>query len=271
MVLISDGEISGKNPVIELGFRGGFNVTFTIKTATNDLHSGIYGGAAPSAAYEMTKFLASLYDDDNKITIPQFYTDVQEIKEKSTIPFDEKEYEKITGAKTLKTEPEYDFHTQIGLRPTIQITGLQSGYVGNGYRNSIPSSATAKINFRLVKNQKAEVIVDLFENYCKKMTPDYVDGKLEFHHLHEGIKLDINNEYIHKAEKLLAESYGVPPLKKYSGGGLPIVTYFDDLLHVPQVLVPLANEDCNMHGVHENFDKKFLEKALDFSKKFFSK
>jgi acetylornithine deacetylase/succinyl-diaminopimelate desuccinylase-like protein len=271
VVMISDGEITGKYPVIELGFRGGFNATLTMQSANNDLHSGIYGGATPNAAYELSVFLANLYDENNQITIPQFYDDVEPIEKNLEIPFDQEEYEKITGAKTLKTEPEYNFHTQIGLRPTIQVTGIHTGYTGEGYRNSIPAKATAKINFRLVKNQNPHLIAELFKNYCKKMIPNYITYTLENTDPYDGIKLDVNNDYIKKTKQLLRESYEVDPLEKYSGGGLPIVTYFDNILKVPQILVPLANEDCNMHGVHENFDKKFLEKALTFSKKFFSK
>jgi acetylornithine deacetylase/succinyl-diaminopimelate desuccinylase-like protein len=268
-VMISDGEISGQTPLIELGFRGGANSTLTIQTATNDLHSGIYGGAAPSAAHEMAKFIATIYDKDNRITVPNFYNDVLPV-EKTSAEFDKHEYEKITGAKATLTEPDYDVPTQVGLRPTIQVTGLHTGYTGDGYRNSIPATAMAKINFRLVKNQNPKEIVQQFKKYIADTLPDYVTHTFEISDPYEGIKLDVNNEYVHAAEKLLEKSFGKKPIRKYSGGGLPIVTLFHEHLKVPQVLVPLGNEDCNMHGANENFDKDILKKALDFSQRFFS-
>ncbi len=270
-VLISDGEINNDTPVIELGFRGGANTTLTIQTATNDLHSGIYGGAAPSAAHEISKFIASLHDQDRHITIPHFYDNVDPIDKAKPIPFDKKEYTKITGAKDTITEPDYDVHTQIGLRPTIQVTGIQTGYTGDGYRNSIPAKATAKINFRLVKSQDPNKIMEQYKKYIKDTLPDYVTHELQITDPYEGIKLDVNNEYVKKAEQLLEKSFGSKPIHKYSGGGLPIVTLFHELLRVPQVLIPLGNEDCNMHGANENFDKDILKKALDFSQQFFSK
>lgn len=268
-VLISDGEITGKSPVIELGFRGGANTTLTIQTATNDLHSGIYGGIAPSAAHELSKFISTLYDEKNKITIPHFYDDVDPISEKPT-PFNKHEYENITGCKTLLHEEKIDPALQTGLRPSIQVTGISTGYTGEGYRNSIPAKAIAKINFRLVKSQDPQKIMEQFEYYIKKTLPDYVSYTFEITDPYEGIKLDINNEYVQKAQEKLTEAFQTQPLHKYSGGGLPIVTLFNDLLKVPQVLVPLGNEDCNMHGVNENFDKAILEKALLFSNNFFS-
>ncbi len=271
VVVISDGEITGNHPILELGFRGGFNTTITVKTATNDLHSGIYGGIAPSAIHEASKMIAKLYDENNHITIPHFYDDVAPIDNTESIPFDEKEYQRITGAKALLKEPEFDPHTQVGLRPSIQVTGLQSGYNGEGYKNGIHAKATVKINFRLVKNQDPTKIAELFRNYLKDTLPSYVDFEMQVDDIHEGVKLDLNNEYVTKAKELLEKAYGTNPLCKYSGGGLPIVTYFKNAFGAPQVLVPLANEDCNMHGANENFNLDDVEKSLKFSKSFFSK
>lgn len=270
LVMISDGEITTESPVIELGFRGGFNSTLTITTASNDLHSGIYGGAAPSASYELSKLLASLFNEQNQVTIPHFYDDVEPIDGKMNIPFSLEEYTKITGAKALVTEPNIDYYNQTGLRPTLQITGIQTGYTGDGYKNIIPSKATAKINSRLVKNQNPQKIADLLTQFVKDNLPAYVDHNFTITDPYEGIKLDINNEYITKAAELLEKAYNKKPLYKYSGGGLPVVTEFDRILGKPQVLVPFANEDCAMHGVNENFDLKFAESAYNFSKAYFS-
>jgi acetylornithine deacetylase/succinyl-diaminopimelate desuccinylase-like protein len=269
-VLISDGEISGKHPIIELGFRGGANTTLTLHTASNDLHSGIYGGIAPNAALEMTQFLAKLVDTNNKVTIPHFYENVDQITEEP-LDFNREEFEKITGAKTLKNEPEIHPSLQTGLRPSVQITGIQSGYTGEGYRNGIPSKAVAKINFRLVKSQDPQKIMEQFKEYINSQLPNYITWSLDITDPYQGIKLNINSQIVQKAGKILAESFNKEVLHKYSGGGLPIVTLFNDLLNIPQVLVPLGNEDCNMHGVNENFDKDILQKALTFSRNFFSK
>ncbi len=270
-VVISDGEITGNHPIIELGFRGGFNTTITIKTASNDLHSGIYGGIAPSATHEAAKLIAKLYDHNNHITIPHFYDDVAPIDTNEPIPFDNQEYQRITGAKVLLNEPEFDPYTQVGLRPSIQVTGFNSGYTGEGYKNGIHAKATLKINFRLVRNQDPEKIAELFRKYLRETLPDYADFEMEVDDIHTGVKLNLDNNYVRKAQEILAKAYATQPLLKYSGGGLPIVTYFEEALTVPQVLVPLANEDCNMHGANENFNLDDVEKSLRFSSEFFSK
>lgn len=275
-VMISDGEITADHPTIEAGFRGGFNATVKIQTSDKELHSGLYGSASPSASGEMVDFLELIHDEDNSVSIDGFYEDVDEIDEQildlhEQIPFDMDEYEELSGTKALLTEDDYDFYTQTGLRPAIVITGLQAGYVGDGYRNSIPAEAMAKINFRLVKSQDPEDMAELFNEFVEDNMPEYVDYEIDVASPYEGIKLDLANKYVESAKKYLTDAFGVDALVKFCGGGLPIVTHFDAVLGVPQVLAPLGNEDCAMHAANENYNLDVLEKALDFSYKFWSK
>ena len=101
--------------------------------------------------------------------------------------------------------------------------------------------------------------------------PDYADFVMELSDPYEGVKLNIDNEYVKKTVKVLEEAYGTKAVFKYVGGGLPIVTYFSEKLKIPVVSTPFANEDCNMHAVNENFLKSDLQKALKFSRIFLTK
>lgn len=275
-VMISDGELTSGHPVIEAGFRGGFNSTLKVVTSHKELHSGIYGSASPCASHELVKFLEKLHKVDGSVAISDFYKNVDEIEDKilkmnQNMPFDLDEYKKLSGTQALLTENDYDFFTQVGLRPAVIVTGIESGYTGDGYRNSIPPVATAKINFRLVKSQKPDQIVKLFRNFVKSELPEYVDYELDVADPYDGVKLDLDNQYIELAEDYLNKAFNKKVLKKFCGGGLPIVTLFDEILGVPQVLAPLGNEDCNMHAVGENYRTDVLEKALKFSEMFWSK
>lgn len=273
-VLLSDGELFQGSPVIELGYRGGANLTLTITTSHTDLHSGIFGGVAPNSAQILTTILAGIYKDGT-VQLPGFYDDVEEIpaavlKQNSQIPFALDEYKRVSGTRALLTEPGYDFHSQIGLRPAIIITGIETGYNGIGYRNAIPAQARAKINFRLVKRQNPGKIMELFRKYVERMIPDYADFQIDVADTFEGVKLNVNNKYIKKCIKVQKQAYQIEPIHKYIGGGLPVVTYFDEIMKVPVVSAPLANEDCNMHAVNENFEIASLQKGLEFSRIFLS-
>lgn len=274
-VLLSDGEISGGRPNLEIGFRGGFNATLTVRTGKIDLHSGLYGSAAPNALHELIKILNQLFDwRQNKIAIPGFYASVkplsqEERKNTRSLLFDLNEYKKTTGCQTLLLEKGNNFYAQTGLRPAIEITGIAGGYTGEGYRNAIPYQAQAKINFRLTAEQEPQKIIQLFQKWLKRTVPKYVEFELVAETGYQGIKLRSKNQYLERAKQILERVWQKKVAWKYVGGGLPIVTHFDQLLRIPQVIVPLANEDCAMHGANENFDLSYWQKAMRFSQEFF--
>ncbi len=275
--MISDGEIMGNNPQIETGFRGGFNTTLTIRTARTDLHSGIYGGVAASSSHEMLLFLSKMYDPATyNITIPWFYDDVAHITEQEhqnnqKIPFSEQSVTKIIEAKAFVRDTQYLPIENVAYRPTAQVTGMSAGYTGEGYRNGIPATATAKINFRLVKNQDPHKIVALFKDFVAKNLPDHLTYDLEINDPYSASRVDINNDYVTKTKETLEKTYGEEVIFAACGGGLPIVGLFEEYLSLTNVLVPFGNDDCNMHGVSENFRVDLVKKALEFSKEFLSK
>ncbi|HVX92996.1 MAG TPA: M20/M25/M40 family metallo-hydrolase, partial [Candidatus Dojkabacteria bacterium] len=259
-ILVSDGELVAGRPSFDSSFRGGMNLTVKFKVSDNNVHSGVYGGAVANSAFELSKLLAKIYDDNNVVTIPGFYNDVDEITEKQL-----KNNKRLTeidagkvltnvGFKALRTENnKYDFYTQTGLRPTLQVTGLKSGYIGNGYANIVPNVAEARINFRLVASQSPQRVLELFENFVRENTPEYVQSEVVASGLHDPVKLKTDSEQFSKVRKMLEESYGSEVFDYYVGGAIPVIAKMKEIFGIDAVSVGLANDDCNMHGVDENF------------------
>lgn len=275
-VLVSDGELTNDNPTIEISLRGGFNATLTYKTGKNNVHSGIFGGAIPNAAHELTKFLSKIYDQNNSVAYKEFYLGVDKIlpdqaQNNKKLLAEASDLTKLAGVKSLLTEKGTDFFTQTGLRPTIQITGIKSGYTGNGYANIVPAIAEAKINFRIVASQDPEKIAKSFADFVKNNTPKYVDYTINFNGLHKPIKVNTNNVYIKRAEKILEDVYKSKISRKNVGGAIPFVGDVKKILGVDTLLIPLCNEDCNMHGANENFSINLASKGLQFSNSFLRK
>ena len=275
LFMISDGELTNNKPTIEVSLRGGFNCTLVYQTGKNNLHSGIYGGAVPNAAHELVKFLSGLHDQHGQVTYPEFYVDAdtisnQELVNNRNLDSNETTTAKLAGVARLLKKPNTDFYTQTGLIPTIQITGIKTGYIGEGYANIVTAIAEARLNFRIVTSQNPEKVFADFEKYVKNLTPKYVSYQLIIHGEHKPIKINTNSPNMIEAEKILARVYKTKPVKKYVGGALPIVAEVKEILGVDSLLIPLVNEDCNMHGANENFDLKFVHKALEFSREFFS-
>ena len=275
ILVVSDGELTNNKPTIEVSLRGGFNCTLTYKTGKNNLHSGLAGGAVPSAAHELSKFLAKLFTSNNSVNFKDFYNDVDtptpnQLKNNKNLVKESVNLPKLLGVKCLLTEKGIDFFTQTGLRPTIQVTGIKSGYIETGYSNIVPAEAEARLNFRLAPSQKAKNIAKSFEKFVKANTPKFVDYKLSFSGLHNPVKINVENPYLAEAEKLLKKVYRTKVNRKNVGGAIPFVGDVKEILGVDTLLIPLCNEDCNMHGTDENFDIDLAKKALEFSREFMS-
>ncbi len=274
--LISDSYVLGNTPCIDAGYRWGVNAKLKIITAKTDLHSWIYGGIVPNAIHEMNKILGKLYDINNKITIPYFYYDVEDVAfdvlvKNKKMKTDEKKLMTDFWLKTLLKDKETDLLTQIGLRPTIQVTWISGWYVGDGFKNAVPNVAHAHINFRIVKNQNARKTIAAFDQWLQTTLPQYIDYELDVDAMYDPVKVDTNHFTIKKAEAVLQQIFWKPVFYKYSWWWLPIVDVLERVLNTKPVLIPLVNEDCNAHGVNENFNIDLIEKWFQFAYGFFSR
>ncbi len=273
-IMISDGEIQGSSPTIEASLRGGFSMTVTYTTGKTNLHSGLFGGAIPNAAHELTKLVASLYDKNNRVVIPGFYDGLKAIDTVTKnahvkLHGNGKHITKLAGVQVLCTEKGCDFYTQTGLRPTIQATGIKTGYIGDGYANIVPAMAEARLNVRVVSPQNPAKVFEAIKKYIKNHAPKHVAVNITHTEFNEPIMVDINNEKVREVRTLLKKVYKKDPIVKYVGGSIPIVADFKSLLGVETLLVSLGNDDCNMHGIDENFTVDLIKKGLDFSTEFF--
>lgn len=268
-VVLSDGEIPGEHPSIELGFRGLTNGELTISVADNDLHSGLYGGVAPNAAHIAAQVIASLHDNNGAVAIDGFYDNVEPITFHSPLQYDLETYKKNTGAKAALTQDNLDIYIQVGLLPALNVVGMYSGYLGEGIKTSIPSRAVIKFNLRIVKTQTPDEVGEKLKKHIAKVLPSYVDYTFSITEKAYPAKIDVNNAYVKQAATLLEEIFGHEVFYKYVGGTEPVIAYFEKQLQIPQVLVPFANEDGHMHGINENFRIKNIEYMLEFSRRFF--
>lgn len=278
-ILISDSALIKDHPTMEMSLRGVFNTSLTIKTSNKDLHSGLFGGVIPNSAQVASDFISGLKDSNGFVMIDGFYDNVAEVDKRKldltkSIPFDKNAILELTGAKNILLESGQNYYSQIGLRPTFEVTGIESGYTGAGYRNSIPYQTKIKFNFRLVSNQTPEEILTKFKKYTEEKLPNFVEFEFAKPDKTEGtvrpIMLNANNPFTRKAKEILQEVYDKEVLYDFNGATLPIVVKIIEILKADLLMVALANEDCNMHAVDENFDLQTLKKALQFSYKFLS-
>lgn len=260
VILISDTSmISLENPSIETGLRGLSYIEVEVQGPNRDLHSGVYGGAVANPATILAKMIASLHDENNHITIPDFYNDVVDLNQEerealNKAPFDIEEYKKDLGIEEVWGEKGYTTLERTGIRPTLEVNGIWSGYIGEGAKTVLPAKANAKISMRLVPNQSSDTITALFAKHFEAIAPKGVTVKVRPHHGGEPAVTPTNSIAYKAAEKAIVESFGKLPIPTRGGGSIPIVSLFEKELGLKTVLFGFGLDSDNLHSPNEKFD-----------------
>jgi acetylornithine deacetylase/succinyl-diaminopimelate desuccinylase-like protein len=246
-------------PTICVGLRGMVYYELFVQGADHDLHSGVYGGAAPNPILAIAEIITALKDRTGHILIPGFYDDVVPPSDKeraawASLPFDEKEYtQKEMGAKELVGEPNVPLFERVWGRPTLEVHGIRGGFTGEGAKTVIPARATAKISTRLVANMTVAKSVEVMKAAVAKATPRGVTAELKVLHAGEPSLTNPDNRFIHAAAQALKETFGKETVYIRSGGSIPIVGVFDRYLGVPSVMMGFGLPDDNLHAPNEKF------------------
>ncbi len=260
IVLISDTHIlSNENPTLTVGLRGLSYVEVEVEGPTRDLHSGLYGGGVPNPINVLAKMIASLHDENGRITIPQFYDKVEELnpdeKEAYTqkLPFDDNEWKNSIGLKAVCGEKNYTTIERISTRPTLDVNGIWGGYTGEGAKTVIPSKAFAKISMRLVPHQNPDEITQLFKTHFESIAPESVRVKVNAHHGGYPYVLPSDNVACQAAIKAMEKTFGKEVLPYRGGGSIPIVALFEKILESKSVLMGFGLDTDAIHSPNEHF------------------
>ncbi len=259
IILISDtGMIANDVPSITTGLRGLSYVEVSVTGPNRDLHSGLYGGAVANPINILAKMIASLHDKDNRITIPGFYDDVVEIpeaerKKMAEAPFSLEGYKSALNIGDVYGETGYSTHERTSIRPTLDVNGIWGGYIGEGAKTVIPSQAFAKISMRLVPNQDWEKITDLFTAHFKSIAPPSVKVTVTKHHGGQAYVTPIDSVGYQAASKAIEKTFGRPPIPQRTGGSIPIVALFEDVLKSKSILMGFGLDSDAIHSPNEHY------------------
>ncbi|MGY8886158.1 MAG: dipeptidase [Flavobacteriales bacterium] len=259
VVLISDtGMISPDVPSITTGLRGLSYVEVEVTGPNRDLHSGLYGGAVANPINVLTKMIASLHDENNHITIPGFYDDVEELslEERAKMgeaPFSKEAYLKAIDIEDTYGEKGYTTNERNSIRPTLDVNGIWGGYIGEGAKTVIASQAFAKISMRLVPDQDWKKITDLFAKHFESIAPKGVRVKVTPHHGGQAYVTPIDSLEYKAAEKAYEATFGKTPIPQRSGGSIPIVALFEKELKSKTILMGFGLDSDAIHSPNEHF------------------
>ncbi|SDC09817.1 dipeptidase [Williamwhitmania taraxaci] len=269
IILVSDtGMLSIDMPSITTGLRGLAYWQVEVTGPNRDLHSGIFGGAVANPINVLAKMIASMTDQDGRITMPGFYDDVVEISKEeramlAKAPFDDQRYMESIGVTELMGEKGYSTTERTGIRPSFDVCGIWGGYEGEGAKTVLPSKAFAKISTRLVPNQDHEKIAVMFKKHFESIAPGSVKVEVTSLHGGQGYGCPIDFPAYQAAEKAYIESFGKKPIPTRSGGSIPIISTFEQILGIKSILMGFGLESDAIHSPNENFPIENFYKGIE--------
>jgi acetylornithine deacetylase/succinyl-diaminopimelate desuccinylase-like protein len=259
VIVVSDTQMwAAHAPSISTGMRGLVAFDVHLRTAGRDLHSGVFGGAVPNAAHWASRLVAALHDRSGRVALPGFYDAVRPLGPAeraafAALPLDEAEWAAAASVGCLEGEAGVPLLERLWARPTCDVTGLHSGYGGEGLKTIVPAAARLKVTFRLVPDQSPAEVVAAFEAWARRLIPAGVD--LEIHR--DAAIAPALTPTDHPAVAALARSitrvWGAEPLYTRSGGSGP-EEGLGRILAAPVLHLGIGLTSDRIHAPNEGVD-----------------
>lgn len=268
MAFICDTDMATADvPAITVMVRGLVSEEVTIYAANRDLHSGLYGNAARNPIQLLSEIIASLRDEQGRVTIPEFYEGVPVIAESIRRKWQEigKTDDALlnpVGLRHAAGEKAFRAIEQTWCRPSCEINGISGGYEGPGFKTVIPAMASAKISFRLVGQQDPVRIRECFRQFVQEMIPE--DCRVEFrsHGASMASMVTLDGPVLSQVSRALEEEWECPAAVVGSGGAIPVVGDLQREFGIESFLVGFANADDCIHSPNEKYNLRSFHKGI---------
>ena len=272
VVVISDGSMFAPGvPTMTTGLRGLCYLEVHVQGATKDLHSGGYGGAVANPIQALAQIIQSLRDGNGKILVPGIYDNVRAVTETELegwrkLPFDESDFASSVGVNSLPGEPGFSVLERLWTRPTLEINGIWGGFSGEGQKTVLPAKAGAKISLRLVPDQSPDQIFELVKTHITGLELPGVRVEVKKLHTAPCALVDANSPAAQLALRALERAYpGKDVAFVRTGGSIPVVSVFSQVLGAPVLLVDYGLPDDGAHGPDERFTLECFKKGVEVS------
>jgi len=267
VALVSDTAMYAEGmPTLCIGLRGLIYMEVEAAGPMRDLHSGLYGGAAPNAVYGLIELLSKAKNADGILQIPGIYNDVDEpaaaeIASWKKLPFQEAEFlKKEVGSTQLTGEQNRLVLERVWSRPTFEVHGIAGGFTAAGAKTVIPAKAVAKVSFRIVPRQKPDEVISAFREWVNRNTPKGIKTEVRVLSSAPGLVVNPDHPAIRIAARAFGEVFGKETVFIRSGGSIPIVGDFATHLGIPTILMGFGLPDDGLHSPNEKYklDNYFL-------------
>ncbi len=268
------GMLTPDLPTITYGLRGLAYFEVRVSGPTQDLHSGLFGGAVHNPAQVLCELIAGMHDQQGRVTLPGFYNrvrllDPKERAELTRLPIGEDFYLKQTGVPALFGEEGYTSLERVGGRPTLEVNGMSSGYTGEGQKTVLPARAFAKISMRLVPDQVPEEVYQQLMSYMEENAPKTIKWEVIKMASGRASITDRNHPAVETLARAMEDTWGVKPVFKREGGSVPVVGQLHDILGIDSVLTGFGLPDDNLHAPNEKLHLPTFYRGIEALIRFF--
>jgi acetylornithine deacetylase/succinyl-diaminopimelate desuccinylase-like protein len=227
----------------------------------------MFGGVIHNPAIVLAELIVGMHDENWKVTLPGFYEDViplteNEREEMLRLPITDEDLKRQTGAPELWGEKGFNPIERLGARPTLEISGMLSGFTGEGSKTIIPSTAMAKISMRTVPNQDPEKIFEQLRKFIEMNIPPTVKWDLKKFAGGWASISDINHPGVISLTKALEAVWGTKPLFKREGGSIPVVASMQRILGKESVLTGFGLPEDKIHSPNESLHLPTWRKGI---------
>lgn len=243
-------------PAITYALRGLAFFELKVYGPDHDLHSGSFGGVVHNPAQALCELIAGMHDENGRVTLPGFYDRVRELDQEeraelARLPIDEAYYLNQTGAPAIYGEAGYTPVERVGARPTLEVNGLYSGYIGAGAKTVLPAYAMAKISMRLVPDQDPKDVKEQLTRYLEEKAPKTIRWELEELAGGPASISDRRSPAVQAMSKALEAAWGTRPVFRREGGSVPVIVHFQEHLKVESVNTGFSLPEDRPHGPNE--------------------
>jgi len=254
-------------PVQHAGMRGICYVELSVKTAGQDAHSGLGGSIFPNAAWRLVWALNTLKDQNERIQIDGLYDKAQPASDRdleylAELPDNSQALKEGYGLDgfLLDLEGGVELQRRAIFEPTCTICGLTSGYQGPGSKTVLPAEASAKVDFRLVPNQRPEDILELLRAHLDKH--GFTDVEITFLGGNPAGRTPLDDPFLQLVVDTAEDVYGVPQRVIPMAGGSGPNFHFLEVLDIPVAMAGIGYPGANIHAPDEHIRLEDLFKGI---------
>lgn len=250
------GYVNEQNiPIITLGMKGLLFVELISTGPNRDAHSSL-AVLIENPAWKLVRALNKLTDSSSKILITDWYKEVRDLTESEktflqTESFDEIRFKTEYGIHSfLNNVQGIEIQRALVSMPTCNIAGMISGYTGEGAKTIIPSTASVKIDFRLVPEMNPTVQFERLKKYLVDNGFDERSLSVRFLHGEAASRTDVNDPFVEAVSESAQEVYGGAKITVSSPATGPMDT-FSKNLNVPCISIGSTFIYSKMHSPNE--------------------